>query len=103
MSEAARSDLVRSNTKLRIVASVEATTLLVMLVAMVGRWAFDGPDIGAVIGPIHGLVFLTYVVMVIFARTDNGWTLGRTVGLIFAAIVPFGGYVAGHDLRSRAA
>ena len=100
MSETAHRHVTPSNTNLRIAALVEATTLLVMLVAMIGRRAFDGPDIGSVIGPIHGLAFLTYVVMVVFARADNGWTLWRTIGLIVAAIVPFGGYVAGHDLRS---
>lgn len=89
------------NTNLRIAAFVEATTLLVMLIAMSGRSAFSGPDLGPAIGPIHGLAFLTYVVMVIFARTDNGWTFWRAVGLIFAAIVPFGGYLAGHRLVTK--
>lgn len=86
---------------LRAVAFIEATTLLVMLVAMIARVAFDGPDLGAAIGPIHGLAFVTYVVMVIFARTDKGWSLGRTAVLVLAAVIPFGGYIAGHRLDDR--
>lgn len=95
---AVNADLAATNARLRLVAFIEATTLLVMLAAMAGRKLFDGPDISAVIGPIHGLAFLAYVVMVLFARHDNRWGPWRTLGLLLASVVPFGGFVAGHEI-----
>jgi integral membrane protein len=60
------------------VAVVEAVSLLVLLGFAVGR-AAGGPDLSATLGPIHGIVFCAYVVVVLQARPRLGWTTARTV------------------------
>ena len=77
----------------RIVALTEATSFLLLLVASVLKRTADADYLVTVLGPIHGLLFLTYVVMAIYLKPDMGWS-GRTTFLILlGALLPFGGYV----------
>jgi len=74
----------------RIVALTEATTFLILLV--IGT-ILGNDTVVSIMGPIHGLLFLAYVVMAIYLRPDEGWS-GKTTGLILlGAVLPFGGYV----------
>ena len=77
----------------RIVALTEATSFLLLLVAAVLKRTADAEVLVTVLGPIHGLLFLTYIFMAIYLRPDEGWS-NRTTGLIMlGAVLPFGGYV----------
>ena len=80
------------------VAVVEAVSLVVLLGFAIGR-AAGGPDLSATLGPIHGIVFCAYVVVVLQARPHLGWSTGRTVLTLLAAVIPVGGLVVAH--RSR--
>ena len=46
----------------RIVALVEATSFLILLVATAIKYGADGPDLAPILGPIHGVLFLAYLV-----------------------------------------
>ena len=76
----------------RVVAVVEAVTYLVLLGAVVLKRVLDGPDLVSVLGPIHGVAFLVYLVLVLRIRESQGWDLGRTIVVILASAVPFGGF-----------
>lgn len=82
----------------RVVAIVEAVTYLVLLAAVVLYRLLDGPDFIGVLGPVHGIAFLVYLVLVLRIREGQGWGLGRTIVIILAAAVPFGGFWAGRHL-----
>jgi integral membrane protein len=74
------------------VALIEATTFLLLLGASYLKHVQDEPLGVSVLGPIHGLLFIAYVVMALSLREECGWG-GRTTGLILlGAVVPFGGY-----------
>ena len=76
----------------KLVALIEATTFLLLLLASYVKRAGDQPLGVEVLGPIHGLLFVAYVVMALALRERAGWT-GRQTGLILlGAVVPFGGY-----------
>ncbi len=83
---------------LRTVAPVEATTYVILVVAGMGRVVFDGPNLSPVIGPIHGVIFLGYFFCTFEAKSENGWDIRRTVGILFAAVIPLGGYFVGERL-----
>ena len=87
----------------RVVAAVEAVTYLVLLAASIIRRGFDGPDLVSVMGPIHGIVFLVYLILVLRIREGQGWALGKTLLVILAAAVPFGGFWAGRHLDEHTA
>ncbi|HWC10326.1 MAG TPA: DUF3817 domain-containing protein [Acidimicrobiales bacterium] len=76
----------------RVVAVVEAVTYLVLLGAVVLYRVLDGPDFIGILGPVHGIAFLVYLVLVLRIRESQDWNLGRTIVVILAAAVPFGGF-----------
>ena len=76
----------------RVVAVVEAVTYLVLLGAVVLKRVLDGPDLVSVLGPVHGIAFLVYLVRVLRIREGQGWDLGRTIVVILLSAVPFGGF-----------
>lgn len=82
----------------RGVAFVEAVTYLLLLAAVVVYRVLDGPDFKGVLGPVHGIAFLVYLVLVLQIRDGQGWGFWRTVGVVLAGAVPFGGFWAGSHL-----
>lgn len=77
---------------LRPAAIAEGVSLLVLLGFAVGR-AAGGPDLSATLGPVHGIVFCAYVVVVLQARPRLGWSVGRTAATLLASVIPLGGLV----------
>jgi integral membrane protein len=89
--------------KFRMVAYAEAITYLVLLGAVFVKRVLDGGDAVAVMGPVHGIIFLVYLVLVLKIRPDQGWTLGQTILVVIAAALPFGGFLVGHHLKDEPA
>ena len=84
---------------LKIVAVLEAISFLVLLAATIVKRGFDGPDAGVkVMGPVHGLLFVTYVFLTILVAADEKWRLKRTLLTLVCAVIPFGGFVADRKL-----
>jgi len=86
----------------RTVAYVEAASFLALLVASFVKRVLEGPDLVPVLGPIHGVIFLVYVILVLKVRASQGWGLGRTIWVIIASALPFGGFFVGRDLKDTA-
>jgi integral membrane protein len=85
----------------RAVAYFEAATYLLLLAAVVLYRIFDGPDLIGILGPIHGIAFLVYLVLVLQIREGQGWNLWRTLVVIIAAAIPLGGFWAGRHLKDQ--
>ena len=77
----------------RYVALAEATSFLILLVATVIKHSQDAPGGVQVMGPIHGVLFLAYVMLALALRGPAGWSPRATVGILIGAVVPFGGFV----------
>jgi integral membrane protein len=78
---------------MRWIALAEATTFLALLVAAVVKRTADN-EIGVqILGPIHGLLFIAYVVNVFSIREQLGWSGKTTFWVLVGAVVPFGGYI----------
>lgn len=90
--------------RLRLASLAEAATLLALVFVAVPLKHFAGrPAAAAVLGPVHGLVFLAYCWVAVETVAGGGWTR-REVGRLFvAAVVPFGGLTNGPLLRRKAA
>jgi len=76
----------------RIIAIAEATSYLVLLMAVLSKRVFDGPDFVPLIGPVHGVVFLVFFFQLIVVKAEQKWGLGRALIVLGAALVPFGGF-----------
>ena len=54
----------------------------------------DGNELGVhILGPIHGALFVAYVIVALRLREDAGWSWKTTGWILLAAVIPFGGYV----------
>jgi integral membrane protein len=73
-------------------ATIEATSFLLLLVASVIKHTADAPIGVAILGPIHGLLFLGYVVLGLMVAIKHEFSLVRTLVTLAAGVVPFGGY-----------
>jgi len=77
----------------RLVALAEATTFLLLLVASYFK-NFQDEGLGVdILGPIHGALFIAYVVFALGLRDDMGWNAKTTLLILLGAVLPFGGYV----------
>jgi integral membrane protein len=77
---------------MRYIAFAEATSFLALLVASFVKRT-GGGELGVqILGPIHGLLFIAYVVVALNIRHDLGWSAKTTFWVLVGAVVPFGGY-----------
>ncbi len=78
---------------MRYIALAEATSFLLLLAASVVKRT-GGSELGVqILGPIHGGLFIAYVVVALNIRTEYGWSGRTTFWILVGAVVPFGGYV----------
>ena len=89
---------------MRYIAFAEATSFLALLVASFVKRT-GGSELGVqILGPIHGGLFIAYVVIALNIRHDLGWSGKTTFWVLVAAVIPFGGYVVDWRLlRERSA
>ncbi len=75
---------------LRAAGLVEGISFLVLLfVAMPLKYFADRPALTEIVSPIHGLLYIGYIVVtVLLARTWH-WSPPRTVGVMLAGTIPF--------------
>jgi integral membrane protein len=78
---------------MRYIALAEATSFIALLIASFVKRT-GGDELGVqILGPIHGVLFLAYVVVALNIRHDMGWSGKTTFWVLVGAVVPFGGYV----------
>jgi integral membrane protein len=74
----------------RVVAVVEAMTWLGLLIGMYVKWIAGTSEVGVkVFGPLHGGVFIAYVVLALLTARIQQWTLWTTLMALVASIPPF--------------
>jgi integral membrane protein len=78
---------------LRVVAIMEATSFLALLVATYFKHAEEAGIGVSILGPIHGALFLSYVYLAWTLRESAGWDTRTTLLVLLGAVLPFGGYV----------
>jgi integral membrane protein len=88
---------------MRIVALLEATSFLALLVATYIKYSDDAPGGVEILGPIHGVLFLAYVFLALTLRASAGWSNPTTLLVLLGAVLPFGGYVVDRWLLMPAA
>ena len=77
---------------IRRIALVEAASYLVLMAAVVVKYAADEPIGVDVLGPIHGVIVLVYAAGLWRLRGSGAWDTPRVVSAVVLGAVPLGGY-----------
>ena len=77
-------------TRYRIIAWAVGVILLVLvLVGMPLKYIGDNDTVVAAVGPIHGFLFMVYVVLTFDLGRRLKWSLGRMLLVMLAGTIPF--------------
>jgi integral membrane protein len=77
-------------TAFRVVAVAEALSWLGLLIGMFVKYVPETTELGVkVFGPIHGAVFVAYVVVALLTARVLRWSLGTTFLALLASVPPF--------------
>ncbi|PZS13182.1 MAG: DUF3817 domain-containing protein [Pseudonocardiales bacterium] len=85
----------------RAVAVAEAVSWLALIVAAIIKRTNDFPLGVKIVGPIHGVLFIGYVVLALTVRAQLRWN-ARTLAIVLVdSVLPAGGFIVARraDLR----
>jgi integral membrane protein len=86
-------------TRYRVMAYVVGVLLLVLVfVAMPLKYFADMPLMVAIVGPLHGFLYMVYLVTAFDLAVRAKWPFGRTVLVLLAGTVPVMTFVAEHKV-----
>lgn len=75
----------------KITAFWEGVSLLVLLfIAMPLKYFFNQPEMVSIVGMIHGILFLAYVVLAFMVYNELNWNFKTLFIVLFASVIPFG-------------
>jgi integral membrane protein len=75
-------------TRYRAMAVVVSVALFVLLFGIVLRYGFGEEAFSKAYSPVHGLLYIVYLVTVVDLGQRARWSLVRTVGVMLAGAVP---------------
>lgn len=86
--------------RFRVVGIMEGISYLVLLgIAMPLKYFLDWPSLVKIVGMIHGVLFLLYIVALAHVTLKNRWSILKAAGAFIASLLPFGNFVL--DARIR--
>lgn len=84
--------------RLRLISAPEAVSFLLLLICSVLKRTTDFNAV-PVMGMVHGVLFILYVVFWADAWNRARWPLGRAAGYFVLSVLPTGGFFAERGLR----
>ncbi len=81
-------------TRYRLMAYVVGVVLLILVfVAVPLKYAADAPGLVAVVGPVHGFLYIVYLATALDLAVRRRWPVPRTLVVLLAGTVPFLSFV----------
>jgi integral membrane protein len=77
------------------------TFLLLLCVAMPLKYAANLPVAVMIMGSIHGLLFIAYVLLALDGRTQLSWTGKRLLWVLVMAVLPTGAFFAERSVKNE--
>ncbi|BBI33008.1 DUF3817 domain-containing protein [Cohnella abietis] len=86
--------------RLRFIGYFEAGSFLILLlIAMPLKYAFDTPEPVKIVGIIHGFLFALYLLAILNAFIARKLSLGMSLVAVIAAFLPFGPVLLDRKIR----
>jgi integral membrane protein len=90
--------------RLRIASRVEGVTLITLVgVAVPLKYLGGEPGFVGLMGPVHGVAFVAYLLMLAEATAAGGWRVGEVVRTAVLTVIPFGPFLNDGFLARKAA
>ena len=77
--------------------------LLLLLVGMPIQFAGHELTPMRILGMVHGLLFIAYVLLALVGRNRLKWTIKRTLWVLIMAVLPTGAFFAERSVRAELA
>ena len=90
-------------TRFRVMAYVVGVFLLLLVVAMVLKYAADMGQMMKVVGPIHGFLYAIYLVISVDLALKLRWSIKGTALVLLAGTIPFLSFVMERRLEREEA
>ena len=89
--------------RLRVIAILEGISLLILIgIAVPLKYVNGNPSLVKTMGPIHGMLFLFFVVNTISVGIEQHWKFKETTWkVLVACIIPFGTFYIDHTILSK--
>lgn len=86
--------------RLRLYAFLEGISLLVLVfIAVPMKHYFDDPSIVKVLGPVHGALFLLFMINALLVGVEQQWKFKETTWkVLVACFIPFGTFYIDYEL-----
>lgn len=82
-----------------LLSLIEGLSLLVLIfVAVPVKYFFLHDSLVKVMGPIHGGLFLLYIVFAITTSVEYKWNIKTVIILFVASVIPFGNFYCEHKI-----
>jgi integral membrane protein len=72
----------------RVMAYIVGVGLLALCASMVLKYAYDEDQYVAIVGPVHGFLYIVYLLAVVDLGLKARWSPTRTVLVMLAGVVP---------------
>lgn len=77
--------------RFRIISFTEGLSFLILLgIAIPLKYIWHIPEAVRIVGMLHGILFITYVILLIMTAMEMKWSFIKAALLFFASIFPFG-------------
>lgn len=89
--------------RLRLVGLFEGISLLLLIfIAVPVKYIFHNPILSEVIGPIHGVLFLLFVMNTLSLGVEQNWKFKTTTWkVLVASVLPFGTFYIDKTILSK--
>ncbi|WNB91225.1 DUF3817 domain-containing protein [Bacillus sp. NEB1478] len=79
---------------LKTVGYLEGLSFLILLgIAMPMKYFMDMPLAVTVVGSLHGLLFVLYILSILYVWNVKKWPLMRTFLAMVSSVIPFGPFI----------
>jgi integral membrane protein len=86
--------------RLRLIGYLEGLSLIALVfIAVPMKHIFHNPALSTILGPIHGAIFLVFMLNTMSVGIENNWKFKTTTWkIIVACFIPFGTFYIDHKI-----
>lgn len=87
--------------RFRVMAYIVGVGLLALTVSFIMNIAFDQDQYSAIIGPVHGFLYIVYLLTIVDLALKARWSLKGTILVMLSGVVPVGSFYAERAVTRR--